>query len=405
MANVTYDPILEVQELRRFRVFTPLSPPRHGTALVLEPEVGEPLLITAGTRVPDARLGHYKRSSLVDLGQHGLRMEEQLPSRDPAFLFRSTVTFSCQVAEPEVFALRGIHDMAGCLRPALVRVMRDVARRYDISDFNAAEAALNRALDEFPADPAVHLGEFLVELSAGDEAAARSSTDYYNASRDTRMEGDRRRTMSGVVAGGRDEMIAQWLATHGGDPSAILDAEAEAKAQETHNLLQAMSILASSGGDTEPFDTREERSRLLSRFLSEYNSPSSREGHHRSIRSRVAGSLSAGRSTDEREPDGGPAGDSARHHGDPAGDDRGDQQRMRGPHGGSGPRGEGGAKPVDPDRPAERMGAAPNPRGHADDGEQRAEKPSRVRGMRGQRRSRSLRDPDADADRRADERT
>jgi hypothetical protein len=384
VVNTTYDPILEARDLHRIRVFA-LSPPRMGTALVLESGTGEALIIKTGERVPDARLGNYRRSFLVDLSPHGVRMDVQLPSRDPSFLFQGTVNFSCRVEDPVDVARRGIRDMMATVRPSLVRIMRKIAREYDIAEFNAAEAALNEELDKYRGDSAIRLGSYSVELHVGGEDAKRSSTDYHNTNRYTRMEGLRRGAMSEVVAGGRDGLVAQWMAKHGGDPSRILDMEAEEKALEAENLLRAMGILTSSSGETEAFDTRQERRRLLGRFLSDYGAApeleSSRPGTRRS---RVAGSLSPGGSvegvTESAESTNG-AGETNGH------------DRMRG----VGRDGAGAGEPTEGEhrpRPSETDHSTGEATG--DDG--RGSRVSRVRGAyedRSSRRRPQPRDPDA----------
>jgi hypothetical protein len=389
--NTTYNPILEIQELRRFRVFTPLAAPRLGTALVLEPDTGEPLVIQAGQRIPDPHMGNYKRSFLIDLGQYSLRLEEELPSADPAFLFRGSVTFNCRVEKPEIIAQHGIRDMTASVRSPLVRMMRRIARMYDISNFNTAEAALNEELDKFSGDPAYHLSNYLVELSVGNEAAAQSSTNYYDTNRDIRIETIRRDAMSGVVAGGRDKLFAQWLAKYDGDPSALLEMEAEAKALESDNLLRAMSILAPRGGDTEAFDTREERRRLLRRFLSDSGAGTSPKREPTTLRrSRIAGSL--GPSTSRRETREAPDPADGDSEAEPP--DRSSRLR-RGTDSAAGHPEDGSAHPPVPkDGPAEEGTA----RGSSAE-ELHSPRASRVRGLRPNRpappRRATPRDPDA----------
>ncbi|MGH3852119.1 MAG: hypothetical protein ACRDR6_01195 [Pseudonocardiaceae bacterium] len=268
--STTYDPILEIRELRRMRVFSPLSSPGMGTALVLEPDTGKPLIIESGEPVPEARLGRYRRSFLIDLRPYALSMEMQLPSADPAFLFQGTVHFSCQVDDPADIARHSIRDMVSTVRPPLVKIMRRVASKYDISKFNEAEAALNDALEKFSGDSTIRLGNYLIELSVGGEGAARSSAEYHDTSRVERLEEIRREPMRKVVAGGRGGLVTQYLVKNGGDPSEVLEMEADEKERESERLLSAIGILASSGEDTEAFDTRIERQRLLRRFLSDH---------------------------------------------------------------------------------------------------------------------------------------
>ena len=317
MSTTTYDPILETRELSRFRVFAPLASPGLGTALVLQPAEGDPLVIEAGQRVPEARLGDYRRSFLVDLGQYGLRMDERLPTRDPSFQFQCSVTFNCRVLDPAAVARMNIRDMTSAVRLTLVRIMRRVGRDYDISGFNDAEAALNDALERFRGDRAIQLSSFLVELAPGGE--------YHDTMRGIRMDDIRRGAMEDVVAGGQQSIWAQWLAKHDGDPSELIELEARSKALEQEHLLDAMRIVSSSGEKTEPFDTNAERRRLLGRLVSDPEIGSLDRGRG-SRRSRLAGSLSLGgptadaadlgdrgdsRGTPPREPDVGPgaAGD------------------------------------------------------------------------------------------------
>lgn len=272
MPNTTYDPILEVRDLPRYRVLRPVNAPQLGTALVLEPKSGPPLVIHAGDAVPEARLGHYLRAFTVDLGQYGLQLDEMLTSADPSFAFNCSVTFSCRVRDPAMVVAHNIRDITAAVRLPIVRIMKAVAHHYDISQFNHAQAALNDALGTYTGDAAIQLGSYLVELHVGG-GARTSSAEYHDLTREARLDGLRRSEMSEVVARGRDEMIAQWLIKNGGDPGALFDAEARAKLRESEHLLAAMGILSPSGGDDEPFDLKDERRRLLGRILGDSAGP------------------------------------------------------------------------------------------------------------------------------------
>ena len=378
MSTTTYDPILEVQELRRFRILAPLASPAIGTALVLEPYAGEPLIIKAGERVPEARMGAYRRSFLVDLGQYSLRLEERLPSRDPSFLFPCAVTFSCRVLDPAAVARLNIRDMTAALRLSMVRIMRGVARDYDVSEFNEAEPALNGALEHFRGDRAIELSGFLVEFAPGGE--------YLDTLRGIRMDDIRRRAMEGVVAGGRETMYAQWLAKHDGDPSELIQYDAESKALESEHLLRAMQIISSSGEKTEAFDTNAERRRLLGRLVSDPGIGAPERSIGGSRRSRLAGSLSSGTPGPRRDESGGDGG--TRH------DDRPEflAGREDGPAGRPGPPDRHSDPPAG-DSPGHEAGPSPR-RGPHEAGE--PGRPSRVRasGSRSNSGPRSV-DPDA----------
>jgi len=81
--NQTYDPILEITELRRVR--TSLRSPEMGTALVLERATGNPVVVWPGERVPDARTGNYRRMFRVDTANRALSFTERVPSSHSAF--------------------------------------------------------------------------------------------------------------------------------------------------------------------------------------------------------------------------------------------------------------------------------------------------------------------------------
>lgn len=163
MPTITYDPILETA--------TPLTTPRAGTALVLETAHSEPLVVLHGEQLPTRPFGAYRRSHLVDLTLHALELDAELPSQDRSFSFDATVSFTCQVTNPAMVAVAGIHDLTGAIRPRLVKILRAVAQRYDVLDVALAEAALNSALDRYYGNSAVRLGQFVVELETGDLSA------------------------------------------------------------------------------------------------------------------------------------------------------------------------------------------------------------------------------------------
>ncbi|WP_245192954.1 hypothetical protein [Amycolatopsis alba] len=284
MPHVTYNPILEFRELPRFRVFSTITAPRLGTSLVLEPGEGQPLVIEAGDLVPEARLGKYRRSYLIDLRNYALQLEERVPSADPSFQFAATVSFTCRVHNPVEIARRRLPDMTESLRLSMARLMRQVAREYDISEFNQAEAALTARLAEFTGDSAVYLGGYLVELHVGG-AVEQSSAEYHDTSRAIRMDRMRREPMADVVRGGRDAMYAQWLAKRGGDPSQLLEFEATARADEAELMLKTMKALEPSEG-AEPFAFRAERKKLTAKLIGEPV-----EERPKKRKSRVTGSL------------------------------------------------------------------------------------------------------------------
>jgi hypothetical protein len=308
MINTTYNPVLEVSEISWLRLATPIRSPRIGTALVLERTTGERVVVASGERVPERHLGRYHRSYLVDLGRYGVKLHEQLPSRDPSFPFLATITFACQVLDPVAVVASGITDMTAAVRASLTRTMRTVAARHDVLSVANAEAALNSALDRFTGNDVIGLDSFVVELDTGHTSA------IHEVRRTARLDGMRREEMAEVVRGGRDALIAQMLAKNDGDPSALMEHEAEMKTRENAHYLEALRIITASGETMEGFDARKHRTDILGRFLGPGGEEPRESGKRLSRRSRVVGSLvpKAGETTPPDAADPTPPDDGAR---------------------------------------------------------------------------------------------
>ncbi|MGQ0841405.1 hypothetical protein [Actinokineospora sp.] len=256
----TYNPILEITELRRIRVAAPIRPPRFGTALVLDAADGA-VLVRHGERVPDARTGNYRRCLLIDTASYGLQFDARLPSSDSSFTFASQVNFTCQVVDPVTIALNNVTNMTESLRPSMTKVLREVSQRFDILDVANAEAALNDALDRVGPAVAVRLGGFSVEVASGD------TSEIHRLRGEVRLDEIRRSAMRPVVQGGRDEMVAQIMALNNGDPSTVLGHEAAVAALEKDQLLEALKILSNTGEKTEAFDTERKRDQIYEQLL------------------------------------------------------------------------------------------------------------------------------------------
>ncbi|GLZ02644.1 hypothetical protein Acsp03_01110 [Actinomadura sp. NBRC 104412] len=66
-----------------------------------------------------------------------------LVSRDPVFSFTGQVVVGCRVGEPAVVVARGIRDLGATLYDPIRRMLRPVAKRFDIKEFHEAEEALS----------------------------------------------------------------------------------------------------------------------------------------------------------------------------------------------------------------------------------------------------------------------
>lgn len=306
--TTTYNPILERNELRSLRL-TAIPSPAIGTTLVLEPHQGRVIVISPGQPVPSPRTGRYKRSYVIDMNRYELKLDLSLPTRDPSFHFRGTVSFACCVRMPDLVATRGITDVAAVVRLPFMRLLRRVAQDFDISEANHAEAELNEVLAPYPGDDAITVGGYLVELSHGSQASA-SNADWHDASRRNRLDEVRRQAVRATARGGTEALIEDLLANHGGDPREVLDMISRGKALEVEQLLAAMEIMGRGERNSEPFDTVKERRKLLDHLMNG-GSGGETQSSHTSRRSRLAGSLSKSLESANAVPDKSATGDAA----------------------------------------------------------------------------------------------
>jgi len=287
--TITYDPILEIVELRRVRIGTPLRAPAMGNALVLERAVGEPVVVWAGDKVPESRTGNYRRMYRVDIGNRGISITAAAPSRDPAFPFTVNISFGSQIIDP-VFVVRdGVRDMAAALQPSLIRIVRGVAAHFDLAQSTAAEAAISAQLNDAYPHSAVRLTGFTVTVDAVD------TSGVITAKREAKVHEIRLDAMRPVVAGGRDEMLAHSMAINDGDPAPFLDAEQEERENATQASLQALALLMGSSKGIEEFNTSRISEQAMSRFFPGAGAPiSAKRGIRDRLERKTRGSIESG---------------------------------------------------------------------------------------------------------------
>jgi hypothetical protein len=260
-----------------------------GTALVLERAVGEPVVVRPGDRVPDARIGNYRRLYRVDIANRGLAFAVSAPSSDPTFPFIVRISFACQVTDPVVIARDGVRDMTAALAPSLTTVVRDAAARFDVLQPAAAQAAITHLLNSAYPTSGVRLDGFAVTVDAADTA------EIVTARREIRVQEMRRDAMRPVASGGRDEMLAHIMAMSDGDPTPLLDREQEAKDRSTQASLDALRVLMGSPTQLEDFNTTRISEQAMGTFFGDNSLlPPRRAGIRDRIERKSRGELESG---------------------------------------------------------------------------------------------------------------
>jgi hypothetical protein len=252
------------------------------------------------------RFGNYRSAYYIDTAEHQLVLDTQLPSSDPGFVFQVHLTYRCQVTDAKQVASRQIHDVGDLLAPRLIAAMRAATRRLDISEAADAEEAVQDALDAAAYDPAVTITIGSVEFPVQAEEASASGRTFRETHRTNRLNVMKVGPMRELLAGGSPDLLALHLANHPEETGPVMEMIVAGDIAEAQNMLQAISIMyGRSSSDEEPFETRDERKRLMERFLSRalpaagrYAGTPADPGDRPRGGSRLRGSLSLG--PDER---------------------------------------------------------------------------------------------------------
>jgi hypothetical protein len=275
MATNTFKPILSSGPVPRSRLLSPLRSPEPGRALVLASDGrAELVVVQQGELVPNARYGAYRHQYTIDLTEHRLVLDKiPLLSRDANFAFRGRVGLVCRVGDPAEIVTRGITAVEGALHDHFKLRLRRISQNYDISEFHAAERALNDDLRGFAGDTAIRLRSINVELVVDDHEVVASGKAYRDIERETRLEGmKRQRHLDMLRQDGAEGLIASIVEKEG--PVAALAIIRQAEADERRELLEALDkILKASSDDREPFDLVQAERTILDRVTGGSSAP------------------------------------------------------------------------------------------------------------------------------------
>lgn len=290
----TYNPIIEYVELRRVRLGAPLKAPANGTVLVLERAVGAPLVVQHGDRVPEARLGNYRRMYVIDVATRGISFTTTAPSADHVFPFSVTVRFACRVTNPVTIACNDVTDMAAAVSPSLAGIVREVAARYDVLHPTEAEAAIKARLNSAYPTIDVELSGFSVFVNVPDTAELISTLQGQ------RVEKIAWEHHGETARGGREALIRHSLAS-GADPLDILDRHRRDAALEMDMKLQALRALT---GDTKDVADKTDihRTMLSEFFPGEDSAAKSRSSMRERLDRRAKAALDSGGVVDGTAP-------------------------------------------------------------------------------------------------------
>ncbi len=266
--TATYNPILEVRALKRIRFSVRDMRPRMNTALVLVPDVGEPLVVSAGEAVPQARTANYREAYFIDTADHLLELKCRVPSSDNAFLFNATVHYRCRVSEPSVVVRNSYTDVGAVLGPSLTRILRTTTREFDPDMAGYAEQEANRELRRTTSGPGFSIGDCVVELALDSDEA-----DYKRKLRNTRntleVEAVELKHVMPYVESGDVGMLALYIARHRNQAGAVLELLMSRDSERGEQLIEAMKVVFSRSDPDEDFDIEQARTKIVTRVADE----------------------------------------------------------------------------------------------------------------------------------------
>jgi len=175
----TYNPLLETKDLGRQGLLQKPPVAEAGVALVFSGD-GRPLLtVTQGQKTitwGEARWG-YNKLYRVDVTEHPLSFQCDVPCKGDAYQFHAEVTFRCSVRNPQAIVEKNITDVAQWIKSSVEKTMRDISRQYDIKDSGNAEIPMRRAVNEAISESGFNLSNFILKLSLEQEVVDWIKTD------------------------------------------------------------------------------------------------------------------------------------------------------------------------------------------------------------------------------------
>jgi hypothetical protein len=254
----TYNPILDRADVPRRWFGSSMTPPELGTAVVLVPKSGDPVVVWHGQRPPSTRIGEHRRY-VVDIANRGISFEMRAASANPVFPFAITVELACRVRNPFTIARDNIQDMTAALMPSLAREVRDTAALFDVLRPTEAARAIELRLGSAQPSGDVELTGYSVTV------APENTQGYVEAKQELGVQQLRRDGMKEVAQGSAEAQIAQLLATNHGDIREVLEYITNERDHDDAVKLKALEI--AMGGNLEDMDAADVQRNALTNIF------------------------------------------------------------------------------------------------------------------------------------------
>ncbi|ATW26932.1 hypothetical protein [Candidatus Formimonas warabiya] len=115
----------------------------QGRAILLySSEKGIVICINDRVTPREIYVGKFDEKIEIDITKTTISFTVTVPSLNEPFLFDVTITAIIQIIDPLAFYLKGIFDIAECVKPHLLPTIRRVARKYSVVDYSDMDDAL-----------------------------------------------------------------------------------------------------------------------------------------------------------------------------------------------------------------------------------------------------------------------
>lgn len=232
MANNTFNPILQTQEIKRFSTSTPSPAP--GRAIVLAGK-NQPMLVIrhgegGGPAFTQLFTGAYKWLYEVDVTEQQLTFDELLQSKDNFLAFRASITLACVANDPAAIVANNITDALRVLRPLIGKMIADLAVQYSLEELEQLRHDLAQQGVAQTSAAGFSIRHFICQLSLTKEAekiaAARAMqrTEHQRAKEQAVLDGELKDIKAEravkIIEGGPKRALAEYLAEN---PSSIME--------------------------------------------------------------------------------------------------------------------------------------------------------------------------------------
>lgn len=168
----TYDPILSIEDLTNRGLLQRPPVIEPGVALVCSGNGKNLLVLKQGDKTltwGEARWG-YNKVYRVDLTEHPLSFQCDVPCRGDAYKFHAEIAFRCTVSDPKEIVERNVTDVAQWVKSSVEDVMRTISREYDLKESGKAEIEIREAVKQQIDESGLSVSKFTLKLSLSQDA-------------------------------------------------------------------------------------------------------------------------------------------------------------------------------------------------------------------------------------------